>query len=526
MPEGSWARFDKQYKDETKCRDLFAKYMWPNGVECIKCGHKNSTNQLIEISDRKINATFKCEKCHKIFEIQTNCILTGSPVPFYDWLRAIFRIAIKTNSTSSHSMPDEIDVIQDSGWKLFLRIGELAKQNILLENQIEMDEWYEGPKPQYQHKYIQAYHDRRGIVGETIPIFGMVERGIKRHKKVIKPAKLVLQVLNVRGRRSVAALDIKPYIDKYVSNSPDVVFFTDAAKIYQTKDLLSKRIHKTVPHNVDTGKKKTKKQKEKREKAKLKKKRIIRPDKRYVKYEDGFCVHTNNIEGVFSQLSTYIRGTHRAITREHMQKYLDLFCFRWNNRHLTTEQRLDKFLSNLDKVPHRNIWQLTSFDPVSRKSKKQRIFEKLHEDMIDYLNQIPYKKIQGRNMFLWIYQCSLEESLSETHETDVSEYPYDFTEDFKSRLKSLKEEIKKYKKANKWLKCIKSEYNEVSKIENIHERIDDLKMRIKIGLDIEQERAEISEIRAARQRFYSKQYYERQKQKKLEENSKKIVVFQ
>ena len=142
MPEGSWARFDKQYKDENKCRDLFAKYMWPNGVECTKCGHKNGTNQLIEISDRKINATFKCEKCHKIFEIQTNCILTGSPVPFYDWLRAIFRIAIKTNSTSSHSMPDEIDVIQDSGWKLFLRIGELAKQNILLENQIEMEKSY------------------------------------------------------------------------------------------------------------------------------------------------------------------------------------------------------------------------------------------------------------------------------------------------------------------------------------------------------------------------------------------------
>lgn len=70
---------------------------------------------------------------------------------------------------------------------------------------------------------------------------------------------------------------------------------------------------------------------------------------------------------------------------------------------------------------------------------------------------------------------------------------------------------------------MKAEYIEASQIENIHERIEDLKMRVKIGVDIDEERAEISEIRAERQKKYSKQYYERQKQKKLEENSKKSL---
>ena len=385
---------------------------------------------------------------------------------------------------------------------MFLRISELAKQDIKLGYQIEMDGWYEGPKPEYQHNYAKGPSDRRGIVGETIPIFGMVERAIIKHNKVIKPAKVVLQVLNVKGKRSVAAINIKPIIDEYVSDSPDVVFFTDAAKIYQTKDLFNNRTHKVVPHNIDTVPKKTKKQKakERKEKEKLRKRGIIKSDEKYVQYKDGFLVHTNNIEGIFSQLSKYIRGTHNKVTHNYMQKYLDLFCFRWNNKHLSTEEQLYKLLSNLSKIPHQNISWLRTIEPLNRKSKKERIFITLHKTMVDYLNEIPYRQIMYRNMFLWTYQCALEESLNEEHKSEVSEYPYEYTENLKLFLKELNQKMNTCKKADKWAKHMKAEYKEASQIENIHERIEDLKMRVKIGVDIDEEQAEISEIRAERQK--------------------------
>lgn len=522
MAKGNWASVSAKYRDEEQCRNLFVKYMWPNGVECTKCGHLNSTDQLVEMSGRKMNTTFKCENCQKNFIVKTNCILTGSRLSFRSWLEAIYRIAIKAKSTPSLGLPEEINVIQDSAWKMFLRISQLAKQDVILENQIEMDEWYEGPKPQYQHKYAQGSNEKRGIIGETLPVFGMVERAITKHNKVIKPAKVVLQLLNAKGKRSVAAVNIKPIIDKFVSKSPNVVFFTDAAKIYQTSGLFDKRTHLIVPHNVNSEqKKKTKKQKEKerKEKVKLRKKGIVKSDEKYVLYKNGFCVHTNNIEGVFSQLSKYIRGTHNKVTRNYMQKYLDLFCFRWNNQHLSTEEQIYKLLSNLDKVPHKNITWLKTDEPLSRKSKQERIFITLHKTMMDYLNQIPYKQIMYRNMFLWTYQCMLEESLSEDHKSEVSEYPYEYTEYLKEYLKKLNQKIKNCKKADKWAKYMKSEYTEESKVEDIYERIENLKMRVKIGIDIEEEREEISKIRAERQRACSRRYYEKQKQKKLQQKS-------
>ena len=89
--------------------------MWPNGVECPKCGHNNNTDQMINMSGRKMNTTFKCEKCQKIFVVKTNCILTGSRLSFRSWLEAIYRIAIKTKSTPSLGLPEELNVIQDTG---------------------------------------------------------------------------------------------------------------------------------------------------------------------------------------------------------------------------------------------------------------------------------------------------------------------------------------------------------------------------------------------------------------------------
>jgi transposase len=43
-------------------------------------------------------------------------------------------------------------------------------------------------------------------------------------------------------------------------------------------------------------------------------------------------VHTNTIEGVWSMVKRSIRGTHIAVSRKHLWKYLAEFEYRWNMR--------------------------------------------------------------------------------------------------------------------------------------------------------------------------------------------------
>ena len=43
--------------------------------------------------------------------------------------------------------------------------------------------------------------------------------------------------------------------------------------------------------------------------------------------------HTNTLEGFWSHLKRGIRSTHVAVSKKHLQRYVDEFAWRFNNRH-------------------------------------------------------------------------------------------------------------------------------------------------------------------------------------------------
>lgn len=50
-------------------------------------------------------------------------------------------------------------------------------------------------------------------------------------------------------------------------------------------------------------------------------------------------ITTNTVEGFFSQLKRSIDGTHHHVTRDHLQRYLSEFDYRYSTRKMSDGER-------------------------------------------------------------------------------------------------------------------------------------------------------------------------------------------
>ena len=57
-------------------------------------------------------------------------------------------------------------------------------------------------------------------------------------------------------------------------------------------------------------------------------------------------IHTNNVEGFWSQLKRSIDGTYHHVTAKHLQGYIDEYSFRYNHR----KDERPMFLTMLEQV--------------------------------------------------------------------------------------------------------------------------------------------------------------------------------
>jgi len=68
----------------------------------------------------------------------------------------------------------------------------------------------------------------------------------------------------------------------------------------------------------------------------------------YVRYEEGFCVTTNTVEGCFATLKRGINGVYHHVGRKHLHHYLGEFDFRYNARKVTDGERAEKALKGFE----------------------------------------------------------------------------------------------------------------------------------------------------------------------------------
>ena len=221
-------------------------------------------NRFYPVQKRR---SYACQCGHQIYPTQ-GTIFHKSPTSLKTWFFAMFLMTASKNGVSAKELERQLGVTYKCAWRISHQIRQLLKEQVpTLKGTVEADEtWVGGRHP------IENKNENK------TPVIGLLERGGNVVAKAVPRATGNTVVYHLYNR---------------VDHNAKIV--TDEWSGYSK---LSKAgfNHETVNHG----------------------------DREWVRGS----VHTNGLEGFWSQLKRSIHG----VSRKHLQKYVNEFSFRYNRR--------------------------------------------------------------------------------------------------------------------------------------------------------------------------------------------------
>jgi transposase-like protein len=269
------------FKDEAAAFGHVEAMLWPNGPVCPHC--RNADQKRIGRLQGKTTrlGLRKCYACKKPFTVRMGTIFEDSHLPLHLWLQIIHLMCASKKGISTRQVQRMLECSMKTAWFLTHRIREAMKESRGIftppmggaGKTVEVDETYVGRKAG-----TKAFLP----VSEKQPVVALVERngGVRSfHFPTIRANTL----------RSTMASNI----------SLESRLMTDEHTIYTYVG------HNFASHGT-----------------------INHTNREYVRGD----VHTNTVEGYFSNLKRGIYGIYQHVSEAHLKRYLCEFDFRYNNR--------------------------------------------------------------------------------------------------------------------------------------------------------------------------------------------------
>lgn len=271
----------EKFPVQLDCITFLEKIKWNNVPKCPYCNSTNATPRKGK-TGYNINR-YHCNSCNTDFTVLIGTIFQNTKLPLQKWFLAICLILNAKKGISSRQLARDIHVTKDTAWYIQMRIREAMKQNVeLLNGIVEMDETYVGGKPR-KSKKDDDDHNKRGRGTSKTPVVGMVERNGEVRAKVHNDKSLSFKELRKIVKEHIDIDKTKLITDEYRG-------YTPFSRIID---------HETINHQYE-----------------------------YVRQH----VHTNTIEGFWSLLKRGIIGQYHKVSIKYLNRYVDEFCYKYNNR--------------------------------------------------------------------------------------------------------------------------------------------------------------------------------------------------
>lgn len=264
---------------------------WPQGPFCPHCGVVGNSRRLGGASAAR--GLFRCRDCRKSFSVTVGTIFQDSHIPLNIWVVGIYLLAASKKGMSAHQFHRMFGITYRSAFHMAHRIRHMMKNGSVekLDGVVETDETYVGGKAKNVHN------------GKPVPEKTAVVAMVSRHSGKMRARKVT----------SVNAQTLSKVLKKHVAKTAEI--FTDGAKFYPqaTKGLAG---HESVNHEAG-------------------------------EYVRGH-VSTQSVESFNAILKRGINGIYHHVSKEHLDRYLDEFTFRWDHRNVTDGERARQALSQAD----------------------------------------------------------------------------------------------------------------------------------------------------------------------------------
>lgn len=269
----SLAEFQAWFATEDDCRAYMMESRWPNGFTCPSCGN----GDYYEIRSRNL---LKCKRCGHQTSVTAGTVLHRTRNPLRLWFWAAYLVSTHTPGISAVQLQRQLGLSRyETAWAMLhkLRRAMVRPGRDRIRGTVEIDETYVGG----------------------------VEEGRRAGRKNDSTKAIVAGAVEVRGNGSgrirlatiedVSADSLVPFVLQVVE--PGSTILTDGWHGYDPLKNIG------YDHRATTvgGKKNASK---------------VLP----------------RIHRVFSNLKTWLAGTHHGVSKKHLPHYLAEYVYRFNRR--------------------------------------------------------------------------------------------------------------------------------------------------------------------------------------------------
>jgi len=285
--------FDRKFPDDAACARYLSAKRWPTGFTCPGCGSCSSW----ELASKRF--TRECRDCGRQTSVTAGTVMHRSHLPLRTWFQAVHLLTSHSNGISAEQAQAQLGLgSYKTAWLLLqkLRRAMVDPDRNLLGDIVEVDE-----------TEVPLRRKTDPIAGFGIPNVGklLIIGGVEVFDGRV-PGRLRLEMLP-----SKEGDDVRAFVERAVAPGSTVV--TDGLAGYRK---LERHTHVGKTVGLMAG-------------------HVVLP-----------WVHR-----AFSNLKRWLMGTLHGVRKQHTQRYLDEFVFRWNRRRRTAAA-FDSLLGLVARLDH------------------------------------------------------------------------------------------------------------------------------------------------------------------------------